>query len=62
MCSSFNFSPYYLTVVLRGAGLIANTLQDLTMVGEGEGGVGSLGNSWMIYDRKDSLVTVTQTR
>ena len=24
------------------------------MVGEGEGGVGSLGNSWLIYDCKDS--------
>ena len=28
--------------------------QHLTMVGEGEGGVGSLGNSWLIYNHKDS--------
>ena len=27
--------------------------QHLTMVGEGEDGVGSLGNSWLIYNHKD---------
>ena len=31
----------------RGAGLAAICLQDLTGVGEGEGGVGFLGNSWL---------------
>ena len=31
----------------RGAGLAAICLQDLTRVGEGEGGVGFLGNSWL---------------
>ena len=40
------FIPGYPSLCLRGAGLAATSLQDLTRVGEGEGGAGSLGNSW----------------
>ena len=48
-CSIPDLTPRYLSLFLRRAGLVATSLQDLARVGEGEGGVGSLGNSWLSY-------------
>ena len=47
MCSISDLIPQYLALFLRGTGLAAISLQDSARVGEGEGGVVSLGNSWL---------------
>ena len=46
-CSIFDLTFCYLSLFLRWAGLAVISLQDLNSVGEGEGGAGSLGNSWL---------------
>ena len=55
-CRSVDFLSRYLTMFLRGASLIINTLQDWTRVGKraGASGVGSLGTSWLSCDGKTS--------